>query len=104
MITDKINKKTLVVDIAIPDDRNIREKEREKIEKYQDLRLEIQRLWNTKAEVIPIVIGALGAHTPKLKTYLDIIPGQHHIPALTKAALLGSAHILRRTLDLPESW
>jgi len=33
----------------------------EKIEKYQDLRLEIQRMWNIKARVVPIVIGALGA-------------------------------------------
>jgi hypothetical protein len=32
----------------------------EKIEKYQDLARELRKLWNTRTEVIPIVIGALG--------------------------------------------
>ncbi len=101
---DKEKRTTLIIDIAVPEDRNINTKEREKIDKYQDLRLEIMKMWNTSATVIPIVIGALGAHTAKLQSYLDKIPGDHHLPELVKAALLGSAYILRRTLDLPESW
>ena len=44
VITDKIKKKTMIIDIAIPDDRNIQMKEQEKISKYQDLRLEVQKL------------------------------------------------------------
>ena len=104
VIVDKKNKKALIIDIAVPHDRNICEKEKEKIDKYQDLKLEIMKLWNVKTCVIPVVIGALGAHTGKLNEYLAQIPGQHQIPQLVKAALLGSAHILRRTLDLPESW
>ena len=104
VLVNKRKKCTLLIDISVPDDRNIKEKEREKIEKYQDLRIEVQRLWNTKTEVVPVVIGALGAYTPKLKRYLEKIPGTHNIPELMKAALLGSAHILRRCLDLPESW
>ena len=104
VIVDKEKKTGLIIDIAVPEDRNICQKEREKIEKYQDLRIEIQKLWNIKAKVVPVVIGALGAHTGKLNDYLAQIPGQHHAPQLIKAALLGSAHILRRTLDLPESW
>ena len=88
----------------MPEDRNICEKEKEKIQKYQDLKLEIMRLWDVKTCVIPVVIGALGAHTGRLNEYLAQIPGLHQIPQLVKAALLGSAHILRQTLDLPESW
>lgn len=101
---DKEKGEALIVDIAIPEDRNLMTKEREKIDKYQDLRLEIQRLWNVRTRVIPVVIGAMGAHTDKLSGYLDTIPGTHRKAELIKAALLGSAHILRRILDLPESW
>lgn len=104
VLIDKTKKKATIIDIAVPDDRNINNKEKEKITKYQDLCLEIKRMWNVKAEVVPIVIGALGAYSPKLEEYLAKIPGNHRKPQLVKAALLGSAHILRRILDLPESW
>jgi len=42
-------KRGLKIDVAIPNDTHIADKAREKIEKYQDLRLEIQRMWNIKA-------------------------------------------------------
>ena len=33
-------------------------KETEKILKYKDLTIEIQRMWNVKTKVTPIIIGA----------------------------------------------
>jgi len=56
-----------LVDFSCPFDSNVMHKEIEKVEKYQDLLLEIQRLWNVKVEVIPIILGALGALSPSLK-------------------------------------
>jgi hypothetical protein len=35
-------------------------KESEKILKYKDLVIEIQRTWDVKAEVIPVIIAAAG--------------------------------------------
>lgn len=103
VVVDKTTNETTIIDVAIPNDTHIVEKEREKVGKYQDLRLEIQRLWNTKARVVPVVIGALGAVSNNLDGHLGEIPGEHGALPLTKTALLGSAHILRRVLDLPES-
>ena len=46
--------------LAVPGDQNITAKEQEKITKYQDLRIEIEKLWDVKAVVVQIVVGALG--------------------------------------------
>jgi hypothetical protein len=36
----------MLLDAAIPGDRNVIQKEAEKILKYKDLTIEIQRMWN----------------------------------------------------------
>ena len=104
VVVNKTKREAVIIDIAVPNDRNCKAKEQEKIEKYQDLRLEMQKLWNVKATVVPVVIGALGSHTPELESYLEKLPGNQNKASLIRAALLGSAHILRRTLNLPENW
>ena len=52
----------MVRDVAISGDRNVIKKEAEKILKYKDLIIEIQPMWNVKAQVIPVIIGATGTH------------------------------------------
>ena len=50
----------IIVDFAIPYDTRIEQKEKEKVDKYQDLKRELQIIWNMRVKVVPIVIGALG--------------------------------------------
>jgi hypothetical protein len=50
----------MLIDVVIPGDRNAIQKEAEKILKYKDLTIEIQRMWNVKTRVIPVIIGATG--------------------------------------------
>jgi len=49
-----------LTDDAISEDRNVIKKEAEKILKYKDLTIEIQRMWNVKTKVISVIIGATG--------------------------------------------
>ena len=66
VVVDKEQKRTVVIDVGIPADANIRKKEHEKIEKYQGLKEQLEQMWKVKASVVPVVVGALGAVTPKL--------------------------------------
>jgi hypothetical protein len=53
----------LLIDVAIPSDRNVIEKEYEKKLKYKNLSIEIRRMWNMKCFVIPVITGATGIVT-----------------------------------------
>ena len=62
MIIEKRTKDVKIIDIAITGDKRVKDKETEKLEKYQMLKEEVRRLWKMKTvTVLPIVIGALGA-------------------------------------------
>jgi hypothetical protein len=53
-----MKKGCVLIDVAIPGDRKMIKKEAEKILKYKDLLTEIQRMWNVKTQVTPVIIGA----------------------------------------------
>ena len=88
----------MLIVVAIPGDRNVIKKAAEKILKYKALITEIQRMWNVKAQVIPVIIGAAGTISKSLRLYLGNIAGKHEIKELRKPATLGTAHILREVL------
>jgi hypothetical protein len=72
----------MLIDVAIPGDRNVIKKEAEKILKYKDLILEIQRIWKVKATVIPVITWATGTVSKSLRQYQRNIPGKHEIKEL----------------------
>ena len=49
------------IDFAVLGDSSIEEKEKERIEKYQDLRRELQKIWNMRVKIIPLAVDSLGA-------------------------------------------
>jgi 5,10-methylenetetrahydrofolate reductase len=73
-------------------------KEAEKILKYKDITIEMQRMWNVKTKVIPVIIGATGIISKSFRKYVSNIPGYHKDKELQKTAMLGTAHILRKVL------
>ena len=95
-ITKVEKKQVWLIDVAIPGVRRIDQKEVEKITKYQDLKIDVKRLWEKKATVVPVVIGALGTIPRDLVKHLKTLRlNKISTSQLQKAALLGTAHILR---------
>jgi hypothetical protein len=88
----------IIIDVAIPEDRNMIKKEAEKILNYKDLIIEIEHMWNVKTKVTPVITGATGTISKSFRKYLSSITGKHDIKELQKTALLGTARILRKVL------
>ena len=73
---------------------------KKKIEKYQDIKREIMRMWNLKSvQVIPIIVGALGGLTRKLGDWVGKLGISLRTAFLQKTALLEAARILKKVLD-----
>jgi hypothetical protein len=98
IIWDSEERTCTLIDVAIPGDRNVIKKEVAKILKYKDLITEIQRMWNVKTKVTPVIIGASGAISKSFRKYFSSVAGKHDIKELQKTAILGTAHILRQVL------
>jgi hypothetical protein len=90
----------MLIDVAIPGHRTVIKKEAEKILKYKDLRIEIQRMRNVKASMIPVTIVANGTISKSLGQYLSNIPEKHEINKITKKKnpYWALAHIVRKML------
>ena len=71
---------------------NVIKKEAEKILKYKELIIEIQRTWNVRAKMIRVKTEATGTISKSLRQNLSNIPGKHEIKELQKAAVLDTAH------------
>jgi hypothetical protein len=78
-------------------------REAENILKYKDLTIEIQRIWNVKTKVIPVIIGATGTISKSFRKYMSNTPGNHEVEELQKTAILGTAHILRKVLTYKDT-
>ena len=100
IIQDNEKRTCMLIYVAILGDRNVIKKEAENILKYKDLTIEIQRMWNVKTRVIPVilVIRATGTISKSFRKYVSDIPGNHDVKELQKTAILGTAQIMRKVL------
>ena len=72
------------IDVANHGDRNVINKEAEKVLKYKDLTIEIQRMWNVKAKMTPAITGATGTISKSLGQYLSNITRKHEIKEMQR--------------------
>ena len=95
-----MEKTAIIIDVAIPVGKRMIDKKKQKIENYQNLKREIQRLWNLqKIDVVPVVLGALGSVKKNIKKYVDKRGIKIDLHTVQKTILLGTARILRKVLE-----
>ena len=76
VLRDKKDEICLLIDIAIPDGSNVNTKETDKLSKYNDLEIEVSRMWKVRAKVVPVIIGAPATIEKRLDQNLYLLPGQ----------------------------
>ena len=53
IVVDEKKRSCKIIDFAVPGNSTIEEKEKDKIENYQVLGRELQKIWNVKVKIIP---------------------------------------------------
>ena len=100
VVVDKKERICKIIDLAVPGDSRIEEKEKGKIEKYQELGKELQKIWNVKVKIIPLVVGSFGAISKQFSNRLKQIGITVGTAQVQKTVLLGTARILRKVLEI----
>ena len=100
VVVDKKRRTCKIINFAVHGDSRIEEKEKEKIEKYQYLRRELQKIWNVRVKIILLAVGSLGAIPEQFGNRLKEIGVTAEIGKNQKTVLLGTAIILRKVLEI----
>ena len=101
VVIEKKEQKRIIIDIPVPADVIVEEKQKKKVEKHQDLKKEIRRLWNLRnAEIVPVVIGGLGSISSEFGRWMRKLGIACNVGVMQKTALLGTAKILRKVLEI----
>ena len=100
VIWDKKKKEAKIIEVSVPNDFGINRAEREKVNKYQDLKNDLRQTWELEnIEIIPVIVGATGLMKTNLKSYLKSIPGSPSAEEIQMAAVTGTVSIIKRALS-----
>ena len=100
VIWDKKSKTAQIVEVTVPNDFGLNRAEREKNNKYQELKNDLRTTWGLKdIELIPVVIGATGLVKTNLQKHLKAIKGEPALEEVQLAAIKGTIRLLKRALS-----
>ena len=100
VVWDKSKKEALVIEVSVPNDFGLNRAEREKMNKYQDLKNDLRQTWELEnVEIIPVIVGATGLMKTNLKNYLKSVPGNPSADEVQLAAVTGTVSIIKRALS-----
>ena len=100
IVVDKKEISCKIIDFPVPGDSRIEEKEEDKMEKYQELGSELQKILNVKVKIIPLVVGSLGAIPKQFGNRLKQIGITAGTAQVQKTVSLGTARIVRKVLEI----
>ena len=100
VLINRVLKEWIIIDFSVPWDKNVRDKENEKVTRYSPLAREVRRLHNVFTKVIPIVVGSLGVVSSRLEGYIKAIGLPDVLGGLQTSSILGTTNILKRVLSL----
>lgn len=97
---NKHTKEVYLIDIAVPNTHNITTTSQEKIRKYEELKIEIKRIWDAeKISIVPIIISTTGIVPNSLQKNLESIGLKPYLyTIIQKAVILNTCHIVRKFL------
>ena len=93
VVVDKKRRTCKIIDFRVSGDSKFEEKEKENIEKYQDQRMKLQKIWNVRLMIIPLVVASLGAIPKQFGNRLKQIGVTAEIGQVQKTEM---ARILRK--------
>lgn len=101
VLLDIKDRRMYIVEFAAPLDENLLKKEKEKHEKYADLRNSLRTTYpDYDITMVVLVVGAMGAISENFITNLRKIPAcknaEHLLNQMQKAVILGSLRLLRK--------
>uniref|UniRef100_A0A6P7H095 Uncharacterized protein LOC114342846 n=1 Tax=Diabrotica virgifera virgifera TaxID=50390 RepID=A0A6P7H095_DIAVI len=104
ILVNKLTRQTTLIEVAIPNNNNLRVKRNEKIAKYRDLEIQIRRQWRMEStQTIPIIISTTGV-IPKnlIENIKKLGLNEHLYKTMQKAVLLSTSRCVRKFLgDTP---
>ena len=86
--------------VTVSADKNISLREFQKLSKYKDLKIKVEKMWKLKTKTIPVVIGALGMIKKGTQNFIDQILGKPSLQEMQKTVLTSTSHISRKVLSM----
>ena len=99
VVIDRVLRKWWIVDFSVPFDANVFKKENEKTNKYGALAREVREMYHVSTRVVPIVVGAFGVVSKRLKRWLKDLGIENVLGSIQMAAIVGTAAILKKVLS-----
>ena len=100
VVWDKTKKEAKIIEVSVPNDFGLNRAEREKMNKYQDLKNDLRQTWElNEIDIITVIVGATGVVKTNLKSHLALIPGNPSIEEVQMCAVTSTVSIIKRALS-----
>lgn len=99
-VVEKEIRKHLLIDVAVPGDHNV--KEIGMVKKYSDLWIEVGRMWDVQATIVPVINDVLESIPTNLNLKLKKIQNKTEYPNVSKVCIAWLCNILQKVLSVWE--